>query len=85
MQIDDSLVNTVSVASDFAPTGRVLVMPPKLYMHEVSPPSRAVLITAAALGLDLELHVVDLMKGEHKTPEYLKVVLEIFQGMLFST
>lgn len=46
---------------------------PILYMHPVSPPSRAVLMTAAALGIELEQKSVDLLSFEHKKPEFLKV------------
>lgn len=45
----------------------------KLYMYESSLCSRSVLITAAALGINIEKKIVDMVKGEHKTPEFLKV------------
>lgn len=45
----------------------------KLYMYESSLPARSVLMTAAALGIKLEKKIVDMMKGEHTTPEFLKV------------
>jgi len=48
-------------------------MAPKLYMIDVSPPVRSVLLTAEALGITLEHVVLDLAKGEHLTPEYLKL------------
>jgi glutathione S-transferase len=51
----------------------VLGMAPILYMTLLSPPSRAVLITAQALGIELELKNVDLAKGEHRRPEYLQL------------
>lgn len=53
-------------------------MAPKLYMHEGSGPVRSVLVTAAAIGLDLEKEIVDLSQGEHLKPEYLKVIPELF-------
>jgi glutathione S-transferase len=40
-----------------------------------SPPSRAVLMTAAAVGLELNLILTDVLKGEQKTPEFMKVQL----------
>lgn len=40
-----------------------------------SAPCRAVLMTAKAVGVDLNLKLVNLMAGEHLTPEYLKVIL----------
>lgn len=45
----------------------------RLYYHPLSSNSRRVLLTAHHLGLDLELVVVDLSKGEHKTAEYLRL------------
>lgn len=48
-------------------------MSPKLYMLPPSPPVRAVLCTANALGVDLELVTVNLREGDHLTPEYTKV------------
>jgi glutathione S-transferase len=44
----------------------------RLYYHPLSSNSRRVLLTAYHLGLNLELAVVDLSRGEHKTPEYLR-------------
>lgn len=46
---------------------------PILYMHTLSPPSRAVLLTGAALGIEFECKVIDLLGFEHKTPEFVKV------------
>lgn len=48
-------------------------MAPKLYVTETSPPVRSVLITAAAIGLELEKHELDVLSGAHLTPEFLKV------------
>jgi glutathione S-transferase len=45
----------------------------RLYYHPLSSNSRRVLLTAHHLGLDLELVVVDLSSGEHKTPDYLRL------------
>lgn len=44
-----------------------------LYYKSGSAPCRAVLMTAKALGVDLNLKRVELMAGEHLTPEYLKI------------
>jgi glutathione S-transferase len=33
--------------------------------------SRRAQLTAAEKGVDLELRVVDMINGEHKTPEYI--------------
>lgn len=48
-------------------------MAPKLYLHEASPAVRSVLITASAIGLELEKIKVDLLNGEQMKPEFLKV------------
>lgn len=45
-----------------------------LYYTIMSPPSRTILTVAEAIGLELEKKNVDLFKGEHLTPEYLKVI-----------
>jgi len=42
-------------------------------MIPASPPVRAVLMTEKALGIKLEHIMVDLLKGEHLKPEYLKI------------
>jgi len=42
-----------------------------LYANPLSPNCARVLVTAAQLGLDLEMRHVDLAKGEHKAPAYL--------------
>ena len=45
----------------------------RLYYHPRSSNSRRVLLTAHHLGLNLELAMVDLSRGEHKTPEFLRL------------
>lgn len=45
----------------------------KLYMNPASPNVRRVRLTAAVLGLTLEEQTLDFMKGEHKSPTYLKL------------
>ena len=42
-----------------------------LYAHPMSGASRRVLAFAAVYDVPLEVHVVDLMKGAHKAPDYL--------------
>jgi len=44
-----------------------------LYYVDLSPPCRSVLLTAAAIGVELELRVVDLFGGEHLKPEFVKL------------
>ena len=44
----------------------------RIYYHPLSSNSRRVVLTAIHLNVDIELVVVDLLKGEHKTPGYLR-------------
>lgn len=46
---------------------------PILYHHIFSPAVRAVLLTAAAIGIELDLKEVILSEKQHLSPEYLKV------------
>nr|AVZ44716.1 glutathione S-transferase 1 [Grapholita molesta]UYI58584.1 glutathione S-transferase 13 [Grapholita molesta]WDQ36037.1 glutathione S-transferase 1 [Grapholitha molesta] len=46
---------------------------PDLYYVPGSAPCRAVLLAAKALNVTLNLKLVDLHKGEHLKPEYLKI------------
>lgn len=46
-----------------------------LYYVPGSAPCRTVLLAAKAVGVDLNLKYLDLMKGEHLTPEFIKVSL----------
>ncbi|GLV42297.1 Glutathione S transferase E12 [Carabus blaptoides fortunei] len=50
-----------------------------LYCVGLSPPVRAVLLTARALGIELEKKEINLQNGDHLTPEYLKVPI-LFLG-----
>lgn len=43
-----------------------------LYMSEFSPAVRATLLTIKALNLDVVFKEINLMKGEHLQPEFLK-------------
>lgn len=52
-------------------------MAPTLYMIDPSPPARAVMMTAKAINLDLNLKEVDFFNEEHLKPPYLKVSLLI--------
>lgn len=45
----------------------------KLYYNDMSPPSRAVLLTGKALDITFDLNEVDLKNNEHLTPEFLQV------------
>ncbi|XP_063378373.1 glutathione S-transferase 1-like [Cydia fagiglandana] len=44
-----------------------------LYKHDASPPANAVRMVGAILGLQFDYEEPDLMKGEHKTPEFKKI------------
>lgn len=48
-------------------------MPVIIYGFHASPPVRAVLITAKAIGLEVELKPVNIFQGENKTEEYLNM------------
>ncbi|XP_064072480.1 glutathione S-transferase 1-like isoform X2 [Vanessa tameamea] len=52
---------------------RMPTQPIKLYYLPPSPPCRSVMMTARALGIDLELVLTNIMEGQHKTPEYIKM------------
>ena len=45
----------------------------RLYYHPFSSNSRRALLTAHHLGLGLDLVIVDLSRGEHKTPDHLRL------------
>lgn len=45
----------------------------QLYGSVVSPPSRAVMMLAEAIGVTLEVKELDLIAGAHKTEEFLKL------------
>lgn len=47
-----------------------------LYYTITSPPSRGIILASIALGVELQLKNVDMSKGEHLTPEFLKVKLK---------
>lgn len=47
--------------------------PMKLYMHPISTTSRPVVLLAAEANIPLDLVVVDLMKGEHHGPAFVKL------------
>ncbi|CAH2085414.1 unnamed protein product [Euphydryas editha] len=47
--------------------------PIKLYYLPPSPPCRSVMMTARAVGIELDLVLTNIMEGQHKTPEFLKM------------
>jgi len=50
-------------------------MPIDIYYTILSPPARAVLVLSKYLKLDVNLNSLNLMAGDTKTPEFLKVYL----------
>jgi len=46
---------------------------PAIYINYLSPVSRSVAAIAAELNLEVEIKILDLLKGEHKSEEYLKI------------
>lgn len=45
----------------------------QLYYFPLSPPCRAVMLTVEAIGFEVELIELNLMAGEHLTPEFAEV------------
>lgn len=45
-----------------------------IYHFPKSAPSRNALLVARALGLDVDVHIVDLAKKEQLKPEFLQVI-----------
>ena len=48
-------------------------MPVQLFLDPISPPARAIHQLCLTLKIPLEVHIVDLGKGDHKKPEFLKI------------
>lgn len=48
-------------------------MAPKLYMSEMCPFVRTVLMTAAAIELEIDKQILDLASGEHLKPDFVAV------------
>ncbi|XP_050227954.1 glutathione S-transferase T1-like [Mercurialis annua] len=45
----------------------------KLYMHPLSQPSRALIIFCKINGIEFEEIVIDLTKGQHKSPDFTEI------------
>lgn len=56
----------------------ILEMPLVLYYSPCSGSCHSIMLTAKALGLDLDLELIDIWKDENFKPEYLKVCI-LFQ------
>jgi glutathione S-transferase len=48
-------------------------MPMDLYYLAPSPSCRSVLLLAKRLGIEFDLKTINIMAGDHLTPEYIKV------------
>merc|ERR1712213_170305 len=62
-----------SPSSFFVLSPKLFKMPVTIYGPKLSAPVRIALMTCEALGIEYEVKPVDLMKGEHMTPDYLKI------------
>lgn len=63
---------------------QVVIMGVDFYFTPGSAPCRSVLLTAKALGIELNLILVDLKKKEHLRPEFIKVRSLSFFKVFFS-
>ena len=54
----------------------------EIYSMRISPPCRAVLMTAKQLNIDLNVKTTDLTEGENMKPEFLKVCLTSLEGVI---
>lgn len=52
---------------------------PILHYVDLSPPARAVLLTAKRIGVELEAKTVNPLAGDTQTPEFLKVTIIYFE------
>lgn len=50
------------------------------YYTPGSPPCSAVRMTAKAVGVELNPKLIALEKGEHLTPEYLAVNIDLYES-----
>jgi len=72
----DGMKNSVRPESDLAPKVKTEVKPSadiKLYWSLASPPSRAVKALLVAGGIKHDEMILDIINGEHKKPEILKL------------
>ncbi|KAL4707290.1 hypothetical protein ACJJTC_019828 [Scirpophaga incertulas] len=67
------LVDILGNAVARSKNNRMPTEPIKLYYLPPSPPSRAVMMAARVLDLELNLKLTNIVEGEHLTPEYLKM------------
>ena len=67
------MVNQFGTAVARSKRKRMPSEPIKFYYLAPSPPCRAVMMAARALDLELDLIPTNIMDGDHKTPEYLKM------------
>lgn len=60
-------------------------MTPVLYYFPPSPPCRTLLLLGRLLGLEFELRVVDVLRGEQLRPEYVKVGSPVWRQIFISS
>lgn len=55
-------------------------MPVVIYGIHASPPVRGVLLTAKAIGLDIDFKICNIFEGENKSEEFRNVKKSLFLG-----
>ncbi len=54
----------------------------QVYGHPFSAPFRSVAVTLAYLGIDYEYKFLDVPNGDHRKPEYIKVVTTWYHRLI---
>ncbi|CAG9122671.1 unnamed protein product [Plutella xylostella] len=67
------VVSVLCNAAARSKSSKMPVEPIKLYYFPPSPPCRAVMMAAKAMGIELEMVLTNIIEGEHMTPEFLKM------------
>ncbi|XP_055542674.1 uncharacterized protein LOC129728270 [Wyeomyia smithii] len=66
--------NSAAKLSKFCKASLCLIMGKVvLYTAKLSPPGRSVQLTAKAIGLEVEIHPINLLAGDHLKPEFVKM------------
>uniref|UniRef100_A0A2S2QC86 Glutathione S-transferase 1 n=1 Tax=Sipha flava TaxID=143950 RepID=A0A2S2QC86_9HEMI len=64
---------TATFSSHSSHQHTIIRMPVDFYYTPGSPPCRAVMLCAKALGLEMNMKLLDLHHGEHLKPEFVKI------------
>lgn len=72
IQLDTYLL-PIHLVESYLLGNKTTMTKPIVYTLYLSPPSRAVDLCAAALGIELERKVMNLLEREHLDPKFLKV------------